>query len=112
MIVQLVQFESTLTEAECTKVAREREARYAATPGLIQKYYLKGETPNHYAGIMIWDSRASMAAFRETDLFKDRAHRLCRGRGAAGDHLRDDVPAPPGGDARQAAVDRLSRPPA
>ena len=68
MIVQLVQFDSTLSEAECTKVARAREARYAATPGLIQKYYLKGDKPNHYAGILIWDSKASMAAFRETEL--------------------------------------------
>ena len=70
MIVQFVQFESALTLEECTAIAREREPRYAATPGLLQKYYLKLGKPNHFGGFLIWDSRESMLAFRETELAK------------------------------------------
>ena len=55
---------------ETARVAREREAAYAAVPGLIQKYYLRLNKPNFYGGIMIWESREAMQAFRETDLAK------------------------------------------
>lgn len=68
MIIQFVQFETSLSEDEVMTVAREREADYANTPGLLQKFYLKLGKPNHYGGFMIWDSPAALQAFRETEL--------------------------------------------
>ena len=70
MIIQFVQFETSLSEAEVTSVARDRLDAYAATPGLVQKYYVKLSKPNHYAGVMIWESPEALQAFRETDLAK------------------------------------------
>ncbi len=68
MLVQFVQFESSLTDAEMWKVAEDRAPDYRATPGLIQKYYVKLDRPNCWGGIMIWESPAALAAFRESDL--------------------------------------------
>ena len=70
MIIQFVQFETSLSEEETIAVARERFDAYAAVPGLVQKYYVKLNKPNHYGGIMIWDSPEALQAFRETDLAK------------------------------------------
>ena len=70
MIVQFVQFETSLTEEETTAVARDRLPEYQKTPGLVQKYYLKLGKPNHYGGLMIWESKEAMLAFRDSDLGK------------------------------------------
>ena len=67
MLIQIVKFESALTEAECERVALERKPDYAAFPGLIQKYYVNRGN-NRYAGIMIWESAEALAKFRESDL--------------------------------------------
>ncbi len=68
MFVQFVQFESPLTEAEAREVATARAPQFRAVPGLVQKYYLKLDKPNHYGGFYIWESREAMMAFRETEL--------------------------------------------
>ena len=68
MIVQFVQFETSLTEAEVLAVSQERLPRYRALPGLAQKYYLRLGKPNHYGGIMLWKSPEALAAFRQSDL--------------------------------------------
>ena len=39
-----------------------------ALPGLLQKYYVKMDTPGQYGGIYVWDSRESLLAFRQSDL--------------------------------------------
>lgn len=70
MIVQFVKFETSMSEDEALAAARKREADYAATPGLLQKYYLRLGKPNHFGGLLIWESRAAMAAFAETELAK------------------------------------------
>lgn len=70
MIVQFVQFETTLSEEEVMAVAKERQPQFQAIPGLVQKYYLKLNKPNHYGGFYIWDSPESLAAFRASDLAK------------------------------------------
>lgn len=70
MIVQFVQFESSLPEAEALKIAEQRAPQYRAVPGLVQKYYLKLDKPNHYGGLLIWESAEAMAAFRQTELSK------------------------------------------
>jgi len=68
MIIQIVKFETTLSEDEVMAIANERADRFRALPGLLQKYYVKLDRANHYGGVYIWDSAESMAAFRESDL--------------------------------------------
>lgn len=70
MIIQFVQFESSLSEAEVHAVATERLEQFRAIPSLVQKYYLKLDKPNHYGGFYIWESREAMDAFRESELAK------------------------------------------
>lgn len=70
MIVQFVQFETTLSEEEVIEIAQGRKDAFRAVPGLIQKYYLKLDKPNHFGGFYIWDSPESMMAFRDSDLAK------------------------------------------
>lgn len=68
MLLQMVQFETSLDESDLLKVAEDRRPQYAAITTLLQKYYLKLDRPNHYGGVMVWKDRAALAAFRETDL--------------------------------------------
>ncbi len=68
MIVQFVQFESSLSEEEVWAVAEERAPEFRAIPQLLQKFYLKLDKPDHYGGFYIWESAAAMAEFRESDL--------------------------------------------
>lgn len=68
MLIQTVQFESTLPEAEVLRRADERADAYRAVPGLVQKYYTRLDEPNHYGGVMLWESPEALAAFRETEL--------------------------------------------
>ncbi|MGR3320414.1 MAG: YdhR family protein [Pseudooceanicola sp.] len=70
MIVQFVQFESSLTEAEVLAVARERAPEFRDVPGLVQKFYLKLDKPDHFGGFYIWESREALMAFRESELAK------------------------------------------
>ncbi|MBD3664045.1 YdhR family protein [Sulfitobacter aestuariivivens] len=69
-VIQFVRFESTLPRESVLAAANERRPQFEAMPGLVQKYYLEFDEPNTYGGIYIWESKAAMAAFRETDLFK------------------------------------------
>jgi len=68
VVIQIVRFESTLTESQVTRVAEERIEKFRALPGLIQKYYVKLGQPNHYGGIYIWDSMESLKAYRSSEL--------------------------------------------
>ena len=70
MIVQFVQFETTLPEDEAIAVAKARLPQFKAIPGLVQKHYLKLDKPNHYGGFYIWRSEADMNAFRASELAK------------------------------------------
>lgn len=70
MLIQLVQFESALSEDKVWEAAHQREPEYAAIPNLLQKFYLKLAKPNHYGGLMVWDSAQAVAKFRETELAK------------------------------------------
>ena len=69
-IVQIVQFESNKTREEVLAAADERKPMFEAMEGLVQKYYVELDAPNHYGGVYIWKDKAAMAAFRESDLFK------------------------------------------
>lgn len=68
MIIQIIRFESALSENEVVATAKERADQFRALPGLIQKYYVKLDQPNEYGGVYIWDSMESLAAYRESDL--------------------------------------------
>ena len=68
MILQTVTFNSGLSEEELLRVARERVPRFRALPGLLQKYYVKGQEPGQYRGVYIWDSAESLEEFRSSDL--------------------------------------------
>ncbi len=70
MIVQFIKIESSLTLEEVEAVAQERLPQFQAIPGLLQKYYLKLDKPNHYGGFYIWRSREDLMAFRASDLAK------------------------------------------
>lgn len=68
MVIQIIKFESQLSESEVLAVAEERAPQFRAMPGLVQKYYARLAEPNCYAGIYVWDSEESMAAYRASDL--------------------------------------------
>ena len=68
MIIQLVKFESELSEDEVWAVANERVDQFRSLPGLVQKYYVKLDEPDHYGGVYVWDSMESLAAYRGSDL--------------------------------------------
>ena len=70
MLIQTVTFESTLSQEEALRRADERSDAYRAVPGLLQKYYVKLDKPHHYRGVMLWESKEAIDAFRETELFR------------------------------------------
>ena len=68
MIIHIIKLKSELSEEDLLKVAKEREPKFKAIPGLLQKYYVKLNPPGHYGGVYIWDSRESLESYRESDL--------------------------------------------
>ena len=70
MIVQIVKFKTKLPEDEALAIARERAPEFRAMPGLLQKYYVRLAGPGEFAGVYLWDSMESLAAYRESDLAK------------------------------------------
>jgi len=68
VVIQIVRFETELSEKEVIAVAEDRIEQFRALPGLVQKYYVKLELPNHYGGIYVWDSKESLAQYRSSDL--------------------------------------------
>lgn len=68
MVIQIVKFQTTLSEDEVLAIAKQRLAQFQSLPGLIQKYYVKVADPDQYGGIYLWDSVESFNAYRESDL--------------------------------------------
>lgn len=68
MIIQIVKFETSLSEDKLVAVAEKRLDEYRATPGLVEKFYCKFSEANHFGGVLIWDSMESLKAFSETEL--------------------------------------------
>lgn len=69
MFNQIVTFHSKLTTEEVLAVAHDRAPLFRKVSGLIQKYYLVNEDGS-YSGFYLWESKAHMLAFRETELAK------------------------------------------
>ena len=61
---------SELSREEFERRYRERLPRFRDVPGLIQKYYSYDESTEEWAGIYLWDSEESLAAYLESDLRK------------------------------------------
>lgn len=68
MIIQFVRFRSDLGREEVLKAARERASMFRAIPGLLQKYCVHPEEPDHYSGVHIWDSMESLREFGASEL--------------------------------------------
>ena len=68
MILQIVKLKTDLSEEELLRIAHERAPQFRAIPGLIQKYYVRRARPGEFAGVYVWDSAESLAAFRESEL--------------------------------------------
>ena len=70
MILQIVKLRTDLSEGELLEIAHERAPQFRGIPGLVQKYYVRRGGPGEFAGVYLWDSPESLAAFRESDLAK------------------------------------------
>lgn len=68
MVIQIIKFETLLSEAEVLEVAKSRLEQFKSIPGLLQKYYVKLQEPNKYGGIYVWDSMESLKSYRESEL--------------------------------------------
>ena len=68
MIIQIVKFETSLSDDEIVAVAENRIDQYRATPGLVEKFYCRFSEANHFGGVLIWDSMESLKTFSETEL--------------------------------------------
>jgi heme-degrading monooxygenase HmoA len=67
-VMQIVRIKTNLSEEEILTIAREREPQFKAIPGLVQKYYINPDAPGEYGGVYVWESRESLAEFRQSDL--------------------------------------------
>jgi heme-degrading monooxygenase HmoA len=67
-IIMRVRFKSALSLDEVKEIADRRAPEFAALPGLQQKYYLQDAASGTYAGLYIWESPETLAAFRDSEL--------------------------------------------
>ena len=63
-----VKLKSSLDEEELLKRAQERANEFRKIDGLVQKYYLRLSGEGEFAGIYIWDSKESLAEFKQSEL--------------------------------------------
>jgi hypothetical protein len=68
MIIQFVKFQSGLTEEEVRRTMEARAPQFRALPGLLQKYYGRERDTGQFCGIYLWDSEASLAEFKTSEL--------------------------------------------
>ena len=61
---------SNLSRDEMEKRYKERLPRFRDVPGLLQKYYSFDESTQEWAGVYLWDSEQSLAAYLQSDLRK------------------------------------------
>ncbi|UCD23875.1 MAG: YdhR family protein [Gemmatimonadota bacterium] len=61
---------SKLPHAEMERRYKERMPQFRDVPGLVQKYYSYDSTTEEWAGIYLWESEESAAAYMESDLRK------------------------------------------
>ena len=61
---------SKLPYDELERRFKERMPQFRDVPGLLQKYYSYDPATEEWAGIYLWDSEESAAAYLESDLRK------------------------------------------
>ena len=61
---------SRLSPDEMERRYKERMPRFREVPGLLQKYYSYDSSTGEWAGVYLWDSEESAAAYLESDLRK------------------------------------------
>ena len=61
---------SDLSHDELEQRYKDRMPQFRDVPGLVQKYYSYDESTGEWAGIYLWDSEESLAAYLESDLRK------------------------------------------
>ena len=61
---------SKLSHDELERRYKERMPQFRDVPGLLQKYYAYDPSTEEWAGIYLWDSEESAAAYLESDLRK------------------------------------------
>jgi len=61
---------SKLSRDELERRYRERMPEFRDVAGLLQKYYSYDASTGEFAGIYLWDSEESAAAYLESDLRK------------------------------------------
>lgn len=61
---------SRLSREELEHRYKERMPRFRDVPGLVQKYYSYDESTGEWAGIYLWDTEDSLAAYLASDLRK------------------------------------------
>jgi hypothetical protein len=66
--ILFVRIKSTLDSDEFDRRLLERRPRFLQVPGLIQKVYGRDDETGDVCGIYFFESRAALAAFRETEL--------------------------------------------
>lgn len=66
--ILFVRIKSTLDADEFGRRLLERRPRFLQVPGLIQKVYGRDDETGDVCGIYFFESRAALAAFRETEL--------------------------------------------
>lgn len=71
--MQTVKLRTSLSLEEVLDVAHARAPEFRAIPGLIQKYYVRGQEEGALAGVYLWDSMESLQAYRASDLAKSIA---------------------------------------
>jgi heme-degrading monooxygenase HmoA len=59
---------SNLSQDEMEQRYKERMPQFRDVPGLVQKYYAFDDSTKGWAGIYLWDSEESLAAYLESDL--------------------------------------------
>ena len=68
MLIQIVRFETELNETAFLEVARDRGPAFREVPGLLQKYFVKFDTPGQYGGVYLWETRDAMQSYRASAL--------------------------------------------
>ncbi|HAE83707.1 MAG TPA: hypothetical protein DCK85_09995 [Ktedonobacter sp.] len=68
MFIQVVKFNSALSEAEIRQVMEERAPQFRALSGLLQKYYMRDNQTGEVGAVYIWDSEESLREYRQSDL--------------------------------------------
>lgn len=61
---------SKLSYDELERRYKERMPQFREVPGLLQKYYSYDSSTGEWAGIYLWESEESAAAYLESDLRK------------------------------------------